>query len=132
VSDERWYREFAGTGSRHIMETLIREHNLPLDAGELVQKRKKIYEDHVRGGALKEKPGVRAFLGKLRVRGLKTAIVSGSHRTNVELALSILRLGNFFDLMVSGDDLPVRKPDPGPFLHAAGKLGMLPSECVVI
>lgn len=132
VSEKRWYQEFAGTGSRHIFEVLVKEHNLALDVDELVAKRKKIYETHVRAGELKEVPGVRTFLSMIRKRKLKTAIVSGSHRTNVELAISILKLESFFDLIVSGDDMKVRKPDPGPFLYAAEKLGLNPQQCIVI
>lgn len=132
VSDERWYREFAGTGSRHIFEVLVREFGIGEDVGSLVERRKKLYEGYLRDGALKAMPGVKPFLRSLRRHGLKAAIVSGSHRTNVELALSLLGLGGYFDLIVSGDDLKLRKPDPAPFLHAASLLGVRPDECVVL
>jgi HAD superfamily hydrolase (TIGR01509 family) len=86
----------------------------------------------VRRGALEETPGVREFLSLLRGRGIKTAVVSGSHRTNVTLALSVLHLEGRFDLIVSGDDIESRKPEPGPFLHAARLLGLSPPECLVV
>ncbi|MCI0504281.1 HAD family phosphatase [Candidatus Micrarchaeota archaeon] len=132
VPEKRWYREFAGTGSRHIFEVLVKEHALSLDVGALVERRKKAYEARVRAGELGEMPGVRDFISLLNGRGIRTAIVSGSHRTNVKAALDTLELGGFFELIVSGDDLHERKPDPGPFLHAAKKLGFPPSECLVI
>lgn len=132
VAEERWYREFAGTGSRHIFEVLCSEFRVPEDVGALVERRKKIYEAHVRAGELKETPGVRQFLLLLREKGVKAAIVSGSHRTNVAVALAVLGLEGMFELIVSGDDLPQRKPDPEPFLRAARKLGVRPSECVAV
>lgn len=132
VSEERWYREFAGTGSRSIFERLIREYGIPESIEDLVERRKALYEAYVRSGMLKTTPGVREFLLSLRKEGIKCAIVSGSHRTNVELALSIFGLGDFFDLIVSGDDTKYRKPDPGAFLYAANELGLRPAECVVI
>ena len=132
VSEKRWYREFAGTGSRHIFEVLVRENGIPEDVGALVERRKKLYEGYVRGGALKETPGVRGFLSELRKRNIACAIVSGSHRTNVKLALSLLKLEQYFSLIVSGDDLEKRKPDPEPFLHAARRLHVPLSECLVI
>src|SRR4030095_6548459 len=70
VSDERWYREFAGTGSRHIFEVLIKEHGIDLDPAELTEKRKRIYENYVRGGELRETPGVREFLKQLKEAGM--------------------------------------------------------------
>ncbi|MDD5340034.1 MAG: HAD family phosphatase [Candidatus ainarchaeum sp.] len=132
VSEERWYREFAGTGSRHIFETLVRENGIKADVGALVEQRKSIYEARVRQGALKETPGVREFLSLLRKKGIKTAIVSGSHRSNVAAALSVLHLGGLFDVIVSGDDLAERKPSPAPFLHAAKLLGLKPQDCVAV
>jgi HAD superfamily hydrolase (TIGR01509 family) len=132
VTDERWYREFAGTGSRHIFDVLMKEYKITDNADDFVAKRKKIYEQRVRSGRLKETKGVREFLEKVRARGIKTAIVSGSHRTNVQVALDILDLGEYFDLIVSGDDLLERKPDPKPFLVAAEKLGLRPQDCLVI
>ncbi|HSB47366.1 MAG TPA: HAD family phosphatase [Candidatus Bilamarchaeum sp.] len=131
VTDERWYREFAGTGSRHIFEVLTKENGIHESLDALVERRKRVYEGYVRSGRLKETPGVRGFIGKARARGLKTAIVSGSHRTNVRAALETLGLAGNFDLIVSGDDLKERKPDPKPFLVAAEKLGIPASECLV-
>jgi len=132
VPEKRWYREFAGTGSRHIFEVLCEEFRIPEDVGALVERRKKLYEGYVRGGALKEMPGVREFLSELQKRKISCAIVSGSHRTNVKLALSLLNLEPYFQLIVSGDDMEKRKPDPEPFLHAARMLNVPPSECLVI
>jgi len=132
VSTERWYREFAGTGSRHIFEVLVSENGINADVGSLVERRKKIYEARVRAGALKETPGVRGFVAFLKGKGIKTAVVSGSHGSNVRAALSVLRLEGLFDVVVSGDDLKQRKPDPAPFLLAAKKLGVQPGDCLAI
>ena len=132
VPERRWYREFAGTGSRHIFEVLVREHRLGLDVDALVARRKELYESLVRSGHLKETRGVREFVSSIRKRGIRTAIVSGSHTTNIRAAIETLRLDGMFELIVSGDDIKVRKPDPGPFLHAAKLLGASPPECLVI
>lgn len=132
VSEARWYREFAGTGSKHIFEVLVRENRLGISADTLVAKRKVEYEARVRAGELKETPGVREFAWGLKKRGIRSAIVSGSHRTNVKAAIETLSLEGLFDMIVSGDDMKERKPDPGPFLHAAKALGVAPSECLVI
>jgi beta-phosphoglucomutase len=131
VGEERWYREFAGTGSRHIFEMLVKESKADADVGELVEKRKALYEARVRAGELKETPGVRGFMDSLRGHGIRTAIVSGSHRTNIQAALATLGLEGYFDAIVSGDDLKERKPDPAPFLRAAEMLSLAPSDCVV-
>src|SRR5271157_5219902 len=83
VDEKRWYREFAGTGSRHIFEVLVKENGIPEDVDRLVERRKRIYEERVRAGELKETPGIRQFLEYLRSKKMKIAIVSGSHSSNV-------------------------------------------------
>jgi beta-phosphoglucomutase len=131
VDEKRWYQDFAGTGSRHIFEELVREYKIHADVSELVEKRKRIYEARVRAGELKETEGVREFLDSLRAHDIKTAIVSGSHRTNVKAALETLGLDRF-DAIICGDDLKERKPDPVPFLRAAQMLSLSPADCAVI
>jgi HAD superfamily hydrolase (TIGR01509 family) len=132
VPERRWYREFAGTGSRHIFEVLVREHNLGLDVDRLVAERKAVYEARVRAGDLKITPGAREFVMMLKSRGIRAAVVSGSHRTNIQAAFEALGLNGLFDIVISGDDIPERKPHPGPFLRAAKMLGVPPSGCLVI
>lgn len=131
VPEERWYREFAGTGSRHIFEMLVEEHGLGLDVDALVEARKALYESMVRSGHLEAMPGAQEFIIKLRRKGMKTAIVSGSHRTNVKAAMEVLGLGPV-DAIVSGDDLEKRKPDPAPFLRGAEMLGLDAGDCLVL
>ncbi len=131
VDEKRWYREFAGTGSRHIFEVLVKENGIPEDVDRLVERRKRIYEERVRAGELKETPGIRQFLEYLRSKKMKIAIVSGSHSSNVRAALETLELGKF-DIIISGDDMKERKPDPAPFLRAAKMLSIAPLNCVVI
>lgn len=41
-------------------------------------------------------------------------------------------LAKFFKVVVCGDTLPVKKPDPGPVLHACEQLGVAPTDTVVI
>jgi len=127
----RWYKEFAGTGSRRIIEVLVQEYKLKEDIDALVQKRKTLYERLVRNGELRELDGIREFLELLGKKGIKKAIVSGSHRTNVNVALEVLNLANYFDYVVTGEDTEKRKPNPDPFLLAALRLGVLPAGCLV-
>ena len=41
-------------------------------------------------------------------------------------------MSGYFDLVVSGDTLPAKKPDPLPLLHIAERLGMAPARLLVI
>lgn len=79
------------------------------------------------------------FIAKIIQANLKTAIVSGALRSEVELVLSRANLAEYFSLIVAGDDLKVSKPEPDGYLLAVEllnqqypQLNLQPSECLAI
>ena len=65
--------------------------------------------------------------GKTRI-----ALASSSYRDAVEGVVSGLGIARFFDVIVTGLDVPRVKPAPDIFLKAASDLGVPPSECLVL
>lgn len=74
--------------------------------------------------------GVFDFITYLRNNGIRTAVGSASKNTPVILGKT--DLADKFDAVSCGLDTQKSKPDPEVFLIAAKKLGIAPSECVVI
>lgn len=79
-------------------------------------------------GYVKPIPGAIEFINKLP--GDRLAIVTSGAR---EVSMtSILSAGiPVPDLMITAEDVTHGKPDPEPYLQAAAKLGVLPSDCLV-
>ena len=73
--------------------------------------------------------GVFDFIAYLRSSGIKTAVGSASKNTPLILETD---LADKFDAVSCGLDTQKSKPDPEVFLIAAQKIGIAPSECVVI
>lgn len=69
------------------------------------------------------RPGAAALLAAVRAAGLATALVTATERELVELALDTLGRDNF-DVVVTGDDVRVGKPDPEPYRRALDLLGV--------
>ncbi|MEU9074368.1 HAD family phosphatase [Kitasatospora sp. NPDC048538] len=59
------------------------------------------------------------------------AIASGGARRAVHAGLDTTGLRPLFEDIVTGEDAPKGKPDPGLFLLAANRLGVEPSRCLV-
>ncbi|HET9623668.1 MAG TPA: beta-phosphoglucomutase [Kofleriaceae bacterium] len=74
-------------------------------------------------------PGVAAFLGFLRERGVKIAL--GSASKNAAAILDKLGVAPLFDAVVHGGHVTRAKPDPEIFLTAARALGVPATQCVV-
>jgi len=65
-------------------------------------------------------PQVRETLTGLRARGVKLAIVTNKEGRYTETVLAAHQLAPLLDLVVSGDTLPTKKPDPAGVAHCLG------------
>jgi len=132
ISEERWYREFVGIGSPRIMKILLGEVGIEDEdvIKSYVEKRRDLFQKRITENKLQAKNGVKKFLEETKRFGIKTAVVSGSHKNNISLALNILKLERYFDIIIGREDYAKNKPDPECYLVAAEKLGMKREECL--
>jgi hypothetical protein len=68
-------------------------------------------------------PGVVAAIERLRARGAATAICTNKPEALAIDLIDRLGLAALFDALVGADTLPVRKPDPAPYLAAVDRSG---------
>jgi HAD superfamily hydrolase (TIGR01509 family) len=85
-----------------------------------------------RVGELALKPGFIELLDHATARGVARAIASSSARRLVAATLDRFGVRPRFDAVVTGDCVAHPKPAPDIFLEAARRLGVAPSECVVL
>lgn len=76
--------------------------------------------------------GVREGVSSMIEKGLRLACVTNKPQAFAEPLLERCGLRQAFELVLGGDALTARKPDPLPMLHAARCLGAAPSEVVAI
>jgi len=104
---------------------------------DALQARKtEIYKEMVTSGMCKSRPGILALVDEALARDdVKTAVCSASTK---EAALNVLSsvLGRErvqrFDVLLLGDDVSKKKPDPLIYNLAAEKLNVSPADCAVI
>lgn len=75
--------------------------------------------------------GVIDVLEYLQQNRYRIGIVTGSLRAQIEAVVGP-ELSGYFDAIVGAEDVENGKPDPEPFIRAAQKLNVAPSECLVI
>lgn len=76
--------------------------------------------------------GIRELLTSLKKHKIKTAIASSSERLFINTVVDKFGLHDYFDVIVSGDDIENSKPAPDIFLKAAHLLCVEPANCLVI
>jgi phosphoglycolate phosphatase len=77
-------------------------------------------------------PGVRDGLDMLKAAGYPLGCVTNKAAQFTEPLLRDLGVLNDFSIVISGDTLPSKKPDPEPLLHAAGFFGVDPKSSLMI
>jgi phosphoglycolate phosphatase len=77
-------------------------------------------------------PGVREGLQALKNAGFPLGCVTNKAAQFTLPLLKDLGIYDEFGIVVAGDTLPVKKPDPQPLLHAARHFGVAPEEALMI
>lgn len=76
--------------------------------------------------------GVREGLEWAKNVGIKCAVVSNAKRRELTASMTKLKLGPYFQAIISRDDVTRPKPDPAPFELASISLGVSIHDCVAI
>jgi phosphoglycolate phosphatase len=77
-------------------------------------------------------PGVREGLDMLKAAGYPLGCVTNKAAQFTEPLLRDLGVYGDFAIVISGDTLPRKKPDPEPLLHAAGFFGVTPQSSLMV
>ncbi|WP_372881981.1 phosphoglycolate phosphatase [Psychromonas sp.] len=77
-------------------------------------------------------PSVRACLKILKAKGYRLVIVTNKPFEFIEPILDGLQLTGLFEMLLGGDCLEKRKPDPLPLLHVCEKLSVSVEQCLMV
>ncbi len=77
--------------------------------------------------------GVIEYLEKVSAHPeISTTLITNKPEVPTKIILDRLNLAKYFDLVIGGDTLETRKPDPEGILFSINKFGMSPDETVMI
>jgi HAD superfamily hydrolase (TIGR01509 family) len=125
-----FFRDTFGMNNRGILTLLLGEKLTPKLLAEIGDRKEAWFREVVSGKA-QPLPGVVGWLQRLQDLGFRQGVASSAPEANISTLVDELGLRGFFDVLVSGVDLP-GKPEPVLFLKVARLLGLLPENCVVV
>ncbi len=128
---EAFRSTMAGKKPVAIAQGMVEELQLPINAEVLLKNKTDIFM-HTIKTALKEMPGVSESVKRFHHNGYKLGIGTSLTKDYIDIVLDTLNLKNYFDVIVTGDEIKNGKPHPDTYLIVAEKLGLKPEECVVI
>lgn len=121
-----------GYGNKEFMQAIMDKEIIDrygIDA--LADEKERIYRETY-ASEIHPMTGLLTFLDDLAAHGILCAVGSSGPRANVDFVLERCNMAQYFQALVSGNDVTRCKPDPQIYLKAAAALGLAPSACVVI
>ena len=114
-----------------ILKYLVDYLKLDVNLENLQEKRSAIFLDLVNKN-LKTMPGLLQSLKLFKKNKFKIALASSGTKKYINVVLAKFKIADYFDVIVSGDDIKRGKPDPEIFSVAVKKLGLKPEETLVL
>ncbi|MCU0749000.1 MAG: HAD family phosphatase [Akkermansiaceae bacterium] len=129
VFREDVFLAMGGRPTRDIVVDLNDEYDLHLDPAAVAFAKREAFLKRLDTVTLIDE--VAAFAQSLRGK-LPMAIASGGSRMVVEKTLRVVGVSDWFDEVVTADDVTEGKPAPDIFFKAAHLLGVSPAKCLVL
>lgn len=71
-------------------------------------------------------------LSKLKSEGYRLAVGSNSIRMTIEMMMEYAKLTDYFEFMLSNQDVKNAKPNPEIYLTAMSKMKLMPKDCLIV
>ena len=127
ISEEEFYMLEGMKGIEII--TRLAEGRDKKEIKHLFKIKRDYYNKHA--PEIKLFPGARTLLRKLKGRGLKLGLVSGTARVNLDAGIR-KKTQALFDHITTADEVTHAKPHPEPYLRCIQDLGVKPSEAIAV
>lgn len=128
-------KTYIGNGVSRLVKRVLTGDMDANPEPEVFDKAIAIYQKHYGTNVSRKSrpfPGVVEGLDALKAAGYRLACITNKAEQFTVPLLKDTGLFNYFELILSGDTLPKRKPDPLPLLHACEKFGIKPEELLLI
>ena len=125
--------KYAGMSNPDRWAKYKRDYDLQATENELIEAHiialKNLFDSKE---GLKPIKGIVQLLQMLKEKDLQMSVASSSSYDFVHMVLDKLKISEYFDIIVSGEDMEKSKPAPDIFLATARKHNVSVEDCVVI
>lgn len=123
---------FDGLPTKKKLEMLSLDRGLPCELHGFLNEMKQQYTMEMIHTQCKPCFIHEFALATLKSKGYKIAVCSNSVRNTVEVMMKKSGLDKYVDIMISNEDVPAGKPDPGMYIKAMAHFGFQPQECLIL
>lgn len=102
---------------------------------KLHKRKTELFIELVEKGKLPLRPGIKRLIEEAHKEGIRLAVASTSNEKSVHTVLSVLlgkEIKKWFELILAGDIVSKKKPDPEIYNLIGRKMEIKPSDCLVV
>jgi len=125
------FDDFKGRTDKVFFEYVSQKLDQGKNSSDFFQNTKKLLFEEIIN-ELKLVDGFLPFLGKVKKRGIRTALVSSTSLYSLALVDKLYDISRLFDLVITEVDTEFHKPDPAPYLKALEKMSLTRHDSIVI
>ncbi|MCD8221654.1 MAG: HAD family phosphatase [Clostridiales bacterium] len=129
---KEFYKKLLGKRMPQIYEIHRQAFGEDIDAEGISANVHKYMADRFETEGVPLKKGLTELLQFLKEQQIKTVVATSSTRNRVDHIFELAQIADYFDASVCGDEVTHSKPDPETFLKACEKIGVSPSEAIVL
>lgn len=139
ASEDNGFPMSLETGLR--MRSLAAEYAVPMlkelygeeyDFEKVRNRKRKLMDEMLTNHPIEKKEGAGELLCWLKENGYKCAVATASNPVNTKKWLKELKLRDYFDYVVSAQQVPHGKPMPDIYLEVCKVIGEEPENCIAI
>lgn len=123
---------YDGLPTKKKLEMLTMERGLPKGLHTFINQMKQQYTMEIVYAKCKPRFCHEYALSHLVNDGYRLAVCSNSIRSSIEMMLKQASLLKYLEFFISNEDVKQGKPDPEMYNKAIAKLGLEPSECMIV
>lgn len=121
-----------GKGRKKVKEIYKQNFGTGLPIEEMYEIKDERLDRRIETEKTLLKKGVKETLIYLKVNGYKVALATSARRDRTERDLKRFEIENFFDFIVTGEEVENSKPNPEIYLKAMKGVGVEPKEAIVV
>lgn len=124
-------KKLVSNGARALLEFGLGKKNTNYDINSLIAEFLADYADHI-SDLSRPYAGMQEMLDYCMAHNIRWGVITNKPLELSRALLQNLGLLNECSILLGGDSLPVKKPDPAPLLHSSMLLSLAPSECLYV
>lgn len=120
-----------GTSAARLLAAVAEHTGVIITPEEYARKTYGGMDAALREAGVTVDPHLMAFLDELKARDIPRAVATSARRPGVDIKLGVLGINQYFNAIITADDVPEHKPNPAPYLAAMDRLAVSPHNSIV-